>query len=58
LRAKELFSTALVEIAVEIFLVLWKKPLYRKFSTFPQPYFSPTLWKCGKLKVKYMKAKD
>jgi hypothetical protein len=58
LRAKELFSTALVEIAVEIFLVLWKKFFCRKFSTFPQPLFSDPLWKCGKLEVKYMKAKD
>jgi hypothetical protein len=52
LRAKGLFSTAPVEIVVEISLDLWKIITFSKFSTFPQGGIYLTLWKCGKLELK------
>ena len=42
-------STAPVEIAVEIYLWLWKIPVFTEFSTFPQGGLRLVLWKCGKL---------
>jgi hypothetical protein len=39
LMAKEIESTALVEIVVEISRRLWKIPTLREFSTFPQALF-------------------
>jgi hypothetical protein len=49
LMLKELESTAPVEIVVEISNGLWKYPTLAKFSTFPQGFILPILWKCGKL---------
>jgi hypothetical protein len=46
-----IFSTAPVEIAVDIFAILWKRNMGGEFSTFPQGTFSLLLWKCGKLLV-------
>jgi hypothetical protein len=40
----EMFSTAPVEIAVEISAIMWKRNTRRKFSTFPQALFKPP---CG-----------
>jgi hypothetical protein len=50
----ELFSTAPVENAVEIFSFVWKKVSKEKFSTFPQGTFQSPLWKCGKLLPKLL----
>jgi hypothetical protein len=53
LTAKGLFSTGPVEIVVEISFGLWKIMTLSKFSTFPQGGIFLSLWKCGKLEVKF-----
>jgi len=57
LKAKDLFSTTLVEIVVENFMRTVEKVFETKFSTFPQALFSTLLWKCGKLEVKCKRRK-
>jgi hypothetical protein len=57
LRAKDLFSTTLVEIAVDNLARSVEKDFAKKFSTFPQALFSTVLWKCGKLEVKRKRRK-
>ncbi len=58
LQLVELFSTGVVEIAVENFVFVWKKNSKKKFSTFPQAHSISGLWKCGKLLVKSLKSQS
>jgi hypothetical protein len=57
LKAKDLFSTTLVEIVVEKLARSVEKDFAKKFSTFPQALFLALLWKCGKLEVKCKRRK-